>query len=463
MPHTHPVIDDDSHFSIDKDTRLISTVNEDLILVQYDHNSERFTFECPKIIEGHDMTVCDSARIQYINIDKKTKNDSRGVYGIDDVTVSKADSNMIEFSWLISRNATKYVGPLNFLVEFICLDADKNVTYAWHTEIFKGVNIYSGIDNGPVITEDYPDILEQWKKEILTQVHGETVSYASVQNLTAEQQKTARANIGAFDANNGLKKKTVISPNIMDTGTVTFDIWIEQGDINQYPEDASQNLKWAYKNLWLAMTTGSGYDNYSDTTDWVKKIYPIAQAGLLTTPFKCYGISPITKDISLYIVYSTNSKTFYVRYADIRGLSFAITYNYDTDSFDNKYDTFVLNVSTSLSKDKATNSIENYDLASNPIRPMQSASKQYADTVSQKDWTQNDKNSSEYIKNRPGGYEETVPERTLVKYDLYGQISITLPEPLVIGQAYTVNGHAAIAQADSQHNNMPYITIYEKE
>ena len=80
MPHTHLVLDDDPHFIISDDTRVITSTSTNLKLIQYDHNSERFTFECPKIIEGHDMSSSNYIRIQYINLDKKTKEESRGLY-----------------------------------------------------------------------------------------------------------------------------------------------------------------------------------------------------------------------------------------------------------------------------------------------------------------------------------------------------------------------------------------------
>ena len=47
--------------------------------MQYDHNSECFTFEIPKEIEGHNVTDCNVVEIHYINIDN-TGNIYEGVY-----------------------------------------------------------------------------------------------------------------------------------------------------------------------------------------------------------------------------------------------------------------------------------------------------------------------------------------------------------------------------------------------
>lgn len=73
MAHTHPVVDSDSRFVINSTTRAISTTSDKLELIQGDHQSERITFEIPKIVEGHDMSLSDRIEVHYINIDRRTK------------------------------------------------------------------------------------------------------------------------------------------------------------------------------------------------------------------------------------------------------------------------------------------------------------------------------------------------------------------------------------------------------
>ena len=167
MTHTHSVIDDDLYFTIDPVTREINNGSQKVKLIQYDHNSERFTFELPRFVEGHDMSLCNSIRVNYININKSTRAQNPGIYEVDDMQVK---ANNITFTWLISRNATQYVGPLNFLIKFMCFDEDGNVIYEWHTDIFKNVSVYTGMNNEETIEEDYPDILEKWKNEILAKI-----------------------------------------------------------------------------------------------------------------------------------------------------------------------------------------------------------------------------------------------------------------------------------------------------
>jgi len=167
MAHTHPVVDSDSRFVINSTTREISTTSDKLELIQGDHQSERITFEIPKIVEGHDMSLSDRIEVHYINIDRRTNATSRDVYIIDDASV---DGDKLTFSWLISGNATKYYGRLNFIILFECLDPDGNYTYKWNTEICKLLTIGEGISNTSAVIEDHSDILEKFKKEFLEYV-----------------------------------------------------------------------------------------------------------------------------------------------------------------------------------------------------------------------------------------------------------------------------------------------------
>lgn len=80
MAHVHPVSDDDRLFVIDPTSRSITHDGDEIVLVKGDHNSEVFSFEIPRIVEGHDMSLCDHVRIQYSNTDRRRKNESKDIY-----------------------------------------------------------------------------------------------------------------------------------------------------------------------------------------------------------------------------------------------------------------------------------------------------------------------------------------------------------------------------------------------
>ena len=167
MPHSHPIYDSDKHFVIDPITRDITNNSSKLTITQYDHNSERFTFEIPKVIEGHDMSLSDLVRVHFINIGSIKTNTNSGVYEVDDMSVSLDDPDTITFSWLISGAATKYNGSLNFAIRFYCLSDESEIEYSWGTNIYSGIKVSNGLDNSETIVEDYVDVLEKWKQDVI--------------------------------------------------------------------------------------------------------------------------------------------------------------------------------------------------------------------------------------------------------------------------------------------------------
>ena len=163
MAHSCVIKDTDTHrFIIDPITRALTTESKKAVLIKTDHNSERFTFELPRMIEGHDMSECNKVEVHYINIDSSTREKSNGIYAVDDFGVDASNDQIVTCSWLISKNVTAYAGPLSFVVRFACVDENSEVTYCWNTAIFSGVNVIDGICNTDMVVADYVDILDQW-------------------------------------------------------------------------------------------------------------------------------------------------------------------------------------------------------------------------------------------------------------------------------------------------------------
>lgn len=167
MAHKHPVYDTDKHFIIDPSTRQITNESGKLVLAQNDHNSERFTFEIPWV-DGHDMSRCNSVQVHYLNIDGANKlKRSEGIYEVDDLQLGTGeDANIAYCSWLISSNATQYVGLLSFAVRFACLADDGTIDYAWHTVVHSSVTVGESIYNAESVAREYADILERWRIDL---------------------------------------------------------------------------------------------------------------------------------------------------------------------------------------------------------------------------------------------------------------------------------------------------------
>lgn len=201
MAHSHSIIDSDLRFIVKPSDRTIINLSGKIILVQGDHNSERFTFEVPRYIDGHDMFLCDVIEIHYLNGTRP------GIYEIDDMQLDPENDSVIIFTWLISSNGTKNTGPLNFAIRFKCM-TDNAVSYAWKTAIHSGIIIVSGINNTETLsdnyTDDYIEALTRWEAQFTAletsvqeaenaRVTAETSRISAEENRVSEEQNRADA------------------------------------------------------------------------------------------------------------------------------------------------------------------------------------------------------------------------------------------------------------------------------
>lgn len=211
MGHIHEIIDRDPVFEVDPVTRTITDLSEPkTTLMQYDHNSERLTFEVPRYKENHDMLLCkpDSGgriEVHFINIGINGKQNP-GVYEVSDLDVCADDEEFVAFSWLVSQEATKYEGSLSFALRFVCT-ADDSFEYIWSTAIYSGIPIGKGMDNAETVATKYADILGAWYNEFiaagnerlkqLDQAKEEAISYMEdkAEEIVEDETKMAIAAI----------------------------------------------------------------------------------------------------------------------------------------------------------------------------------------------------------------------------------------------------------------------------
>lgn len=181
MRHIHPVTDSDTYFTIDPITRQLSNgTSKKMSLIKGDHNSERFTFELPLTVEGHDMSQCNRVEVHFINVDSKTRAKNEDVYIVTDHKTSDGknafrksdDGQKVLADWLISGNVTKYAGTLNFVVRYVCIGEDGTVDYAWNTAIYSNINVLDSINNSEVVVDEYSDVLQEWYEQLLSAFDG---------------------------------------------------------------------------------------------------------------------------------------------------------------------------------------------------------------------------------------------------------------------------------------------------
>lgn len=216
MAHGHIILDADKHFIIDPVSRNIIPQSNKVKLMQYDHNSECFTFQVPRYIEGHDMSLCNVIDINYINISSDELYRSSGPYRVQDVEINQDDDDIVVFSWTISRNATMYAGSLNFAISFSCI-VDGIVDYAWHTDVYVGIGIYEGVRNdGSEIVIEYNDVLAQWAESLFG------AGDSAVQRIKEAEQAALEAieNAGGSSSGGGTSFEVDNQTLIMEDGVL---------------------------------------------------------------------------------------------------------------------------------------------------------------------------------------------------------------------------------------------------
>lgn len=131
---------DEPHIVID--SNRIAYVPEELrkIAVQYDHNVETVTFDCPRYWDGLDMS---EMRV-YINYKR-----SDGVVGMSipkNLCVDNIDANIMHFDWTITRGATLVAGTLSFNVCVKKPTTDGNEENHWNSEVNNQMTISKGLE-----------------------------------------------------------------------------------------------------------------------------------------------------------------------------------------------------------------------------------------------------------------------------------------------------------------------------
>lgn len=153
-PDTEPhiVIGDDRFISVPKELQRIA--------VQYDHDVETVTFDCPRYWDGLDMSQL-SIYINYQRSDREV-----GCYKATDVTVDESDSTIMHFNWTISQNVSLAKGSLKFLVCIRKADDEGNEENHWNSELNTEMYISEGLETSEAVLERYPDVIGQWEEDV---------------------------------------------------------------------------------------------------------------------------------------------------------------------------------------------------------------------------------------------------------------------------------------------------------
>lgn len=175
------------------DRRVIVPDKLKRIAVQYDHNIETVTFDCPRYWDDHDM----SKMIVYINY--RLPNGDLGSYIAGNI---KASGNRMNFDWTILKGVTQYKGEIAFLICIKKTDSEGLEDNHWNSELCTDMYISEGLETVEQTTYNYPDLVNQLL-ERMTVVEQINVQAEEMQVLhdetlnAAEEAASARTEVVA--------------------------------------------------------------------------------------------------------------------------------------------------------------------------------------------------------------------------------------------------------------------------
>ena len=192
---------EEPHIVID-DNRII-TVPDKLkrLAVQYDHDIETVTFDCPRYWDDLDMSQM-KIYINYLRSDTYT-----GTYKAQNITVDETDDTIMHFTWTVSKNVSLIFGKIVFLVCVRKTDESGNEVNHWNSELCKDCYISEGLEvDGEELKELYPDIIDQWHNEVLG-VIGEMETF--------KEELVGMRDSGEFDG-------ATFTPSVSETGDLSW-------------------------------------------------------------------------------------------------------------------------------------------------------------------------------------------------------------------------------------------------
>lgn len=224
--------------SIDSNTReIIFLDNSECFGVEFDKNTQRIEFSCPKIVgDNLDLTKC-ICRINYMNA--KGQRDS---YFIDDVL---EDGDNITFTWKLKGKVT--AGRGNCLFIFCARQVTETgiIEKEWNTTVAKA-SIKRGLETNSHIEEEYSDILES----ILLKINSVSLTTEVNAESTNENVPTAKA---VYDALQDIDIPSGTDISLGVTATVGQTIKVKTVDADGKPT------------AWEAVDMAAGADGVTPT------------------------------------------------------------------------------------------------------------------------------------------------------------------------------------------------------
>ena len=214
---------DEPHLVIGPDRVITVPTELKRLAVQFDHDVETVTFDCPRYWDEHDMSQMH-IYINYLRPDKET-----GIFKAQNIVVDETDLNVMHFDWTISRNVSEVPGQLVFLVCIKKVDEEGNEKTHWNSELCKTCYVSEGLEiDGEELKALYPDIIEQWYQEVVAVIDEVNATKQDLisdvnstkQELTSEIADLKQELLDARDS--GALDGATFTPSVSSTGDLSW-------------------------------------------------------------------------------------------------------------------------------------------------------------------------------------------------------------------------------------------------
>ena len=147
------------HVIINKDRTVTVPESVRRIGIQYDHNVNKITFDCPRYADDNESIDLSRMAI-YINF--MLPNKTPDFMLAENVTVDETDSTIMHFDWRITNKVTPQAGVLSTLICIKQTDSEGLELYHWNTDLIQRFIVGTGMecDEQPIVDQD-PEVITQ--------------------------------------------------------------------------------------------------------------------------------------------------------------------------------------------------------------------------------------------------------------------------------------------------------------
>lgn len=246
----HIVVNDNRFISVPSSLKRIA--------VQFDHDVETVTFDCPRYWDGLDM----SAMAVYINY--MLPNKAKGYCIAKNVIIDESDSNVIHFDWTIGNGVTYVSGPLSFLICIKKTNSQGEVINHWNSELNTEMYISDGLEcDDPYIPDFYKDVVT----DLLVRMNTVEVGF---QNNNREFSEL-KADVNSYGTR--INQANTNAQNALNTANgVSTEFSKLKADVNSYSTRINQANENAQNALDIANSVNAAIDKKSNISDIVNNL-----------------------------------------------------------------------------------------------------------------------------------------------------------------------------------------------